>query len=249
MWYIEKSGHTVTLLEESDHLGGQMCLAAMPPHKEKVGEALKWFIGELDRTGVEVKLNTKADLAGIQALAPDTVIVATGAEQITKAPIEGCEHTVSAWDVMLEKNGKMPENSKIALIGGGTVACEVAEMLVERGNSVTVIEMLPMIANGLEGLHLADLIGYFMMNGVPFYTNSVVTKITENSVTFLKDGTEEITIDVDMAILATGRKSVGQDLAAELEDEGYRVITIGDAKKPRKFLTATLEGTYAGIDA
>ena len=244
-----KRGHSVTLLEESDHLGGQMCLAAMPPHKEKVGEALNWFIAELDRAGVEVMLNAKADLACIQSLAPDTVIVATGAEPITKAPIEGCEYAVPAWDVMLEKNGKMPENSNVALIGGGTVACEVAEMLVERGNNVTIIEMLPMIANGLEGLHLADLIGYFMMHNVSFYTNSVVTKITENSVTFMKEGTDEMTIPVDMAVLATGRKPFGQDLAAELEDEGYHVITIGDAKRPRKFLAATLEGTYAGIDA
>ncbi|MCD8123446.1 MAG: NAD(P)/FAD-dependent oxidoreductase [Lachnospiraceae bacterium] len=242
-------GHNVTLLEKEDHLGGQMCLAALPPHKEAVGKARDWFAGEVIRQGVNVRLNCPATVESVTALTPDTVILATGATPITKVPVEGCEHTVPVWDVMQEKCGKLPENSRVAIIGGGLVGCEFAEMLMTRGNTVSIIEMLPTVANGLEGLHLGDLLTDFAMHGVQIYTNSPAKKITPKSVTFLKEGREEVTIDVDMTVLATGQVSAGKDLAEELEAAGCKVLVIGDAKQPRRFLQATLEATYAGMDA
>jgi hypothetical protein len=45
-----------------------------------------------------------------------------------------------------------------------------------------------------------------------------------------------------------GTKSVPSDLPAQLSAEGIRYTSIGDFKKARKFLSATLEGFYAALD-
>lgn len=244
-----KRGNRVVLFEKEDHLGGQMVLAAKPPYKERIEKARLWFAGELDRNGVEVRLNTAATKENIKALDPKTVILASGSDPITKISIEGCENTVPVLDVMKEKTENLPSGKKIVIIGGGLVGCEAAELLAQKGNDVSIIEMLPMIANGLEGLHLGDMLGYFAAHNIKYYVNSQVTKINSNSVEFLKDGKEEASLEADEIILAVGQLSAGKDLGEELKAEGYKVITAGDAKKPRKFLNASLEGIYAGIDA
>ncbi|MDR1903922.1 MAG: FAD-dependent oxidoreductase [Treponema sp.] len=177
-------GHTVTLLEKSDKLGGQFNIACVPPYKEKIAAARDWFAGELARQGVTVKLNWDAGLNVIKSLKPDAVIAATGAVPVTEIPVPGVNNTVQGWDLL---NGKVavPGNSRVTIIGGGIVGCEIAEMLLEKGNSVSIIEMLPEIANGLEMIHKLDLLQDFAEKKVNVKTNSRVTKISQDSVSFI----------------------------------------------------------------
>ncbi len=70
-------GHRVTVVDMSDRLGGTMWFSTMTtPDNERL---LKWYRSEIDRLGIEVKLNTPATVQSIRALKADHVIVATGA--------------------------------------------------------------------------------------------------------------------------------------------------------------------------
>ncbi|MDR1903923.1 MAG: hypothetical protein LBQ88_16770 [Treponema sp.] len=51
-----------------------------------------------------------------------------------------------------------------------------------------------------------------------------------------------------MVVLAVGQKPYGLELIKEIKKAGYKVTVLGDAKKPRKFIDATREGFYAGLD-
>jgi 2,4-dienoyl-CoA reductase (NADPH2) len=268
-------GHRVRLLEKSDRLGGQLNLACVPPHKEKIGAARDWFAGELVRRGVEVKLNCAADLEKIELLNPDAVIVATGAVPVTDIPVKGLEYTVQGWDILSGKSA-VPKNAHVAIIGGGIVGCEIAELLLEKENSVSIIEMLPSIANGLEVLHTVDLMDEFTEKHVDIQVNARVVGISAGSVTFVRDerteraddGTKdnwrgvrqgavekdgksenakEETIKADMVVLAVGQKSVGLELVRSLKEAGYKTLVVGDAKKPAKFIDATRDGYFAGL--
>jgi 2,4-dienoyl-CoA reductase-like NADH-dependent reductase (Old Yellow Enzyme family)/thioredoxin reductase len=75
-------GHKVTLLEASGELGGTARMAAIAYAPN--GDFVEWLKARLGELKVDVRLNTRADLATIAALAPDAVVVATGA--IRKAP-------------------------------------------------------------------------------------------------------------------------------------------------------------------
>lgn len=267
-------GHDVTLFEKTDKLGGQFNLACVPPHKDAIAEACKWFIQETYRAGVKVELNTEATLEKIEAIAPDEILFAPGAEVVRSIPIPGVENTVVSWDI-LSGAAKVPENKNVTIIGGGIVGCEVAQMLIEKGNKVTILEMKPMIAEGLEAFHTLEIYQSFAINQVLVETKATVEKIDPDQVSYkvkVSEGTEnsgadvlgqatvvtlqkeveekevEKTVAADMIVLAVGQRSAGKDLRTELTEKGYHPVVIGDAKRPAKFIDAVTEGYFAAVN-
>lgn len=241
-----RAGHDVTLFEQDSQLGGQLNLAHVPPYKMKIKTARDWFISELKRQGVEVRAGKPVTLEEIDGLKPDSVIVATGAVPIENIPVEGLANTVQAWDI-LKGEVAVPENQKVAIIGGGIVACEVAQMMLEKNNEVSVIEMLPQIGGALEDIHLTDLLIEFEEKNVGIHVNATAKKVEKDKVIFEKDGKEE-SVSAEMIVLSVGQKSAGAELVKQLREAGYKTIVAGDAKKPAKFVNATLDGFYAGLD-
>lgn len=70
-------GHRVTLLEQSDRLGGTVQFAAIA--YEPNGRILNWLRQQVSAAGVEVRLRTEATAEVLRQLAADEVVVATGA--------------------------------------------------------------------------------------------------------------------------------------------------------------------------
>lgn len=70
-------GHRVTLLEQQQRLGGSLLLAATV-HSDNQ-RLLDYLVAQVQRMNINVVLGAPADPASIKALAPDEVIVATGA--------------------------------------------------------------------------------------------------------------------------------------------------------------------------
>ncbi len=70
-------GHSVTLCEAQDILGGAMRLAANAPNRIEMKDPLNWWRSELDLLGVEVRLNERIE--DPKSLDADEVVWATGA--------------------------------------------------------------------------------------------------------------------------------------------------------------------------
>jgi 2,4-dienoyl-CoA reductase-like NADH-dependent reductase (Old Yellow Enzyme family) len=71
-------GHKVTLLEKDKEPGGQVLwLRRMPERHDFLGLVAQQ-LARAKRAGVEMQLQTEADVANVTALAPDAVILATG---------------------------------------------------------------------------------------------------------------------------------------------------------------------------
>ena len=75
-----RRGHAVTLFERSDHLGGQVRLAARQPYHEEVAEVTHYLEAAIRRLGVEVWLNVEVEADQLLELQPDVVVVATGSQ-------------------------------------------------------------------------------------------------------------------------------------------------------------------------
>lgn len=74
---LTERGHRVTVLDQSDRLGGTLWFSTLTtPDNERL---LNWLSSEVTRLGIDVRLNTTADVASVSALQPDLVVVATGA--------------------------------------------------------------------------------------------------------------------------------------------------------------------------
>ena len=95
---LSEAGNRVTLLEKSDRLGGTLRFAALAyPANEKL---LDWLVQELGRTPVEVRLGTEATPELLRSLAPDAVVVATGARRdMPDLPGSGLPHVYSGDDM------------------------------------------------------------------------------------------------------------------------------------------------------
>ena len=72
-------GHDVTLVEASDRLGGTVRFSALttPDNEPLVG----WLSRAVASAGVDVRLGAHLDAAGVAALEPDAVVLATGARR------------------------------------------------------------------------------------------------------------------------------------------------------------------------
>lgn len=197
-------GYDVDVYEKEDCVGGQIHLAAVPPRKDEILRSVAYYECILPALGVNIHLNTEATVEIMNAA--DAVIVAVGAHDLL-LPIPGADgaNVVSSWDVL---SGKTEVSGHCAVIGGGLVGTETAEYLLEKGCSVSVIEMMDKIANGESSTILPTIMADFKAHDVKQYVNTKVSAI-EAGVVKATQGEEEITIPCDMVVMAVGsRKNV-----------------------------------------
>jgi 2,4-dienoyl-CoA reductase (NADPH2) len=124
-------GHHVTLFDAASEIGGQFNVAKRIPGKEEFHETLRYFRHRLVDTGVEVRLDTRADAAALAGY--DEVVVATGILP-RKVDFPGADHpmVVNYLDVLL---GRVKAADKVAVIGAGGIGFDVGEFLVHEGPS------------------------------------------------------------------------------------------------------------------
>ena len=197
-------GHTVTLVEKSDRLGGQINLASMPPRKSEILRGIKYYEKVLPQLNVDVRMNTVLSNEELNAF--DEVIIAAGAHNMElPMPVEN-SNVVSAWDVLEGKE----VTGKCVILGGGLVGAETAEYLANRGHEVTIVEMMERIAAQESQTVLPLMMKDFAEHHVQQLTNTKVSSITNNVVKAVntKDETE-IEISADTVVAALGsRKNV-----------------------------------------
>lgn len=107
-------GHDVVLLEAAKELGGQLRMAQHASWRRDVIGIVDWRRSELERLGVEVRLNVYAEPDDVLALKPDVVIVATGGTPDIDW-IKGTEHVTSAWDII---TGAVPLANDVVVYDG-----------------------------------------------------------------------------------------------------------------------------------
>ena len=129
-------GHTVTLFEKSDRIGGQLNMAVKIPGKEEFYETLRYFTKMLQLHNVTVRLNSTASAGDLLKEHYDEIVIATGV--IPRRPdIEGIDHTMVLSYVQVLADEK-PVGQRVAIIGAGGIGFDVAEFISHSGPSAAL---------------------------------------------------------------------------------------------------------------
>ena len=179
---LKQRGHIPTLFEKSGELGGLFLTASAMTFKENDKELIRWYKREIEKSGIEVHLNTEVnDLGTLRGY--DDIIVATGSVPRTMPGIKGFEKALTFTQILKEKHEL---GDKVLFIGGGQSSCEAAyDLLLNYGKHPIIVEY----ANDLVAAqatclantsYLRDAMEY---HKVPVYLHSTVTEISDKGCT------------------------------------------------------------------
>lgn len=238
---LSKRGFDVTVLEKESKQGGQLNLASKPPHKEKINWVCEDLLSNAINSGAKVLFNTKADKDIIASYSPEIVITATGGNAIHPKSFNG-DNVVTVTQVL---NGDIDiSNKRVAVIGSGMTGLETSELLVSKGNKVTVVEMADKIAPGAWFQQLDDALPVLEKAGTEFLTSHKLLSVSSSGIE-LENLKEEkaVAIKVDFVVLSLGVRS-DNSLYNEIKNsDSYKVYNIGDSNKIGRIANAT-ESAY-----
>ena len=240
-------GHRVSLHERSDRLGGQALLAQALPGRAEFGGLVTNLEGELARSRVEVHRNSNLDAGAVGHLAPDAVIVATGARPtLPQGAFEGA-HMVTADDV-IEGRANVGGRVLVADWRCDWTGMGLAEMLAANGCAVTLA------VNGeTAGQHLQPYLRYHWVTrlhrlGIAIRPYLRLHGADEDTVYMAQivGGDAVMVEDIDTLVVA-GHRAPETSLVTALSETGMDVRAIGDCLSPRTAEEAIFEGLKAGL--
>lgn len=188
-----KRGHTVTLFEKADRLGGQINIACVPPRKDEILRSVKYYENVLP-TMADIKMNHEPSFDELNAF--DHVILAIGAHNMDLPMPVVNSNVVSSWDVL---NG-LEVTGKCVVLGGGLVGAETAEYLANKGLDVTIVEMMDKIAAQESETVLPLMQADFAKHDVKQLVNTRVSEIKDN-VIYATNTTDNTSVELNAEVI------------------------------------------------
>jgi len=237
-------GHRVTLYEKEDRLGGYLVEASIPEHKADVRPLVEWLSSQVKKAGARVVLGKEVTPEFILKMRPEAVIVAAGATPlIPEIPGVQKSTVVTAVDVLRDR---VEVGSEVVVAGGGSVGCDVAAFLADKGKRVTIIEMLSGIAVDVEEKagSRGQLLIMLSQKGVSCLTSTQLEEITDEGIIASDREGAKFAIRADTVVLALGLKPRTR-LYEKLKGRVPELYTIGDCAEVRRIGDAIREGFLA----
>ena len=242
----KQRGHEVILLEKNSVLGGKLNFSRQVPFKRDLCKFMDYLIHMVEKTGVDVRLNTEATVELVESLEPDVVIAAVGAKALVP-PIPGVDgaNVITAEEAYRKVKAGEDIGQKIAVLGGGDVGCETAVYLAqEAGKTVSLVEMTDTLAAASCAIP-RTAITKEIETCVDAHTGSRCTGITKDGITYV-DAEGEHSIQADTVVLSAGM------VPQKAQAEAFRMIAgeffpIGDCVKANNVRTAVRTGYDSAI--
>lgn len=219
-------GHTVTLYEKEDHLGGQLNFADYAWFKRDLKRYKEYLIRKVYDSGITVNLSTEVTPGLISAEAPDSVITAVGAKPLM-LQLPGIDCTIPAISVFGSESSL---GERIVIIGGGQVGVETAIHLSDCRKDVTILEMRDEVAPDAWYTYRLALNIELERNNIHIVTGGTCSSISGGGVSYIDRNGTEHTLPADNVILAAGMLP-DSDTVLQLETSGVPMTLIGDCEK------------------
>ncbi|WP_375000674.1 FAD-dependent oxidoreductase [Aeromicrobium sp. CTD01-1L150] len=258
---LAERGHTVTVHERAQEVGGQLALASRVRSRAEIGRIVPWLRDRAELLGVRVELESDMSAARLADDPADVIVLATGSRPSTdgftsaipgvrRLPGVGLPHVGTVHDA-LAAGLELPRRAVVLDDDPHGHATSMAEHLGSQGVHVVLVTRSltagwwagPANAHPLhERLARAD---------VTIMTATWATRIGEEHVdvrSVYGDFCSRIH-DVDRVYLATGNvaeNAIHDELVAS--GEGRPVIRLGDCRAPRRLDNAIWDGWNVSLE-
>jgi len=244
-------GHKVTLLEQGKRLGGQLLMASKAPGRDAFEDQVYFEENELARLGVDVQLQSEADLATIKGLAADAVVVATGSTPRPAEKVAGIDqpHVVQGWDVLL---GKVEIGEKVAVVSQEDYfqTPTIAEFLAERGKQVTVFHKSTRLGNDIDKYSIGTVMKRLEQQGVAIVPGRRLAEVLPGALKFDSAWGDSTYIEegFDTVVLVYGSVP-NSELYDQIKADGTieECYIAGAAWLPRRIAEASQHGANIGL--
>jgi len=237
-------GHQVTLYENSDSLGGLLRFSDHTQWKWTYKDFKDYLVRQVNKKGIEVKLNTAATPELIRATGYDTVLVATGAEPvISKMP--GADGN-NVFNILTAHSNKKALGKNVVFIGAGRIGTEAAIGMAKDGHKVT------QITSGKLLIELEAIGPHNMMNQIlilqnhpdyDFILEATPKSISEGKVTYVDSKGEEKSLQADSVVIYSGLRP-RMDEAARFSGSAPQVLLIGDCTGKNGTIQKTIRSAF-----
>ena len=238
-------GHQVTLVEQSGALGGLMIPASVGAFKEDLRRYLSYLRRQVEKSQIHVMLHTRADRALLEHLHPDAVILAVGGRAVMP-PVPGLGTSGAVQAVALLNAGLESAGTRVTILGGGSIGCELALELAALDRMVTVVELRDKLAANGNELYRQDLMLHLEQETrITILTQTVCTGVTAQGCTVReKDGGTRV-IPHDTFVIAAGLRA-DADAVEALYGVVPETYYVGDCKRAASITEATTEAYFLG---
>lgn len=258
-----RRGHDVTLYDREHKLGGSLPMAALVKglEIENVPAIIRYLQGQIIKLGVKIKHVKELTAPGIIKIAPDVVIVSTGAKDVVP-DIPGIDKHIVVSSEALHNSLRfylrflgprvlrwltqfwMPLGKKVIIIGGGMHGCQLGEFLVKRGRNVTIVDSVEELGDGLAPERKTRLFEWFRRKSVTLMPGVKFEEITEKGLIISREGMKQL-IEAD-SIVSSMPLVPDTELVESLEGKVPEVYAIGDCHEPGLIPDATRSGWQIG---
>ncbi|MGI6072225.1 MAG: FAD-dependent oxidoreductase [Lachnospiraceae bacterium] len=235
-----RRGFEVIVFEKEKMPGGQIIQASKCKDRERLYWCIENLTSIIKAMGGKIVFLKEITAREILDPAPDAVVVATGGKALRPSKIPGIDkrNVVMASEIIDKE--KVISGSSVAVVGSGLTGLETCELLLDRGNSVKLIEMAPEIAPGSWFQLVDDLMQRMSANPPEIHLNTKLAAIEDDGVICEDIKTKtEMKIMAEYTVLALG---VGPENALYEELKGNfkgKLLLAGDAVKSGTVASAT----------
>lgn len=248
-------GCTTFLLEKKPYLGGLAAEISKIPDKKRLADFPNYMIHRTNKLkNLFAFTNTDANVDFIKNLKPNIIVNATGSSPLLP-PIPGLHENidkeggkVASILNMINHVNDYPTDltgKKVVVIGGGAVGLDVVEFFAPRGAEVSIVEMMPIIGNGIDPVSKVDMGTLMDKYHVNQMTNTALKEVREDNFLVEADGElKELPFDYGFVCLGMrAEQPVLKDIKEAFEDDdSVEIVNIGDSVRARRIIEGTEEG-------
>lgn len=248
-------GCTTFLIEKKPYLGGLAAEISKIPDKKRLSDFPQYMIHRTTKLkNLFTFTNMEANVDFIRSLKPNIIVNATGSSPLLP-PIAGLHENLGkegskVYTIldMINHLGEYPEDmngEKVVVIGGGAVGLDVVEYFAPRGADVSIVEMMPIIGNGIDPVSKVDINTLMNKYGVKQMPNTALKEVRPDNFLVEADG-EQKELPFDYGFVCLGMKAehpVLQNLRDAFgEEDQIEIVNIRDSVRARRIIDGTEEG-------